>query len=152
MIVGLCGTSLAGREAVASYLLDKGYGYYSFNTELKSKDDAEKQRKTGEWVKDVLEKMDEQNVVIDGIASVKEVELLRGRKDFRLLGIYSPIEVKFDRAAAKELLSDERKDNDYIGLRLEELSKVFNLIDKSIVYPAAESTIKRKVDEVVKKL
>lgn len=168
MIVGICGTSVLGREEVASLLISKGFAYYSIKNEIDfvlrgnglsvsvmnvRKTDMRMIEKHGKdyWVRRIGEKISEEQLIIDGIRLVEEVKYLRRRKDFCLIGVYSPLEVKFDREVAKSLLSDDDKDNDIYALELEELSAVFKMIDISVVYPSAQNTIKRKVDEALKK-
>lgn len=165
MIISLCGTSIEGRAEVASYLLSKGFGYYSIINEISAelgqsgegshpkriaKFDQTLIQRHGKdyWVKKILVKISEENAVIDGIRLPEEARLLTKRKQSSLVGIYSPLEVKFDRARARESEGDQGGENQY-GMELEELSAALKLIDFSVVYPS--TNFNKRIDDIIRK-
>lgn len=168
MIIGLCGTSIPGRAEIAAYLISKGFSYYSPLLEVeeeakkKGQNTPEGKRKLREdyikkygktfFLKKILDKISGQNIAIDGLTCRDELTLLKKRNNFLLVGIYSPTEVRFERAYAKELL--ETGDTDkriQVAEGITELSELMKQLDLSFVYPASSSTIISKIDELLKK-
>jgi len=113
-IIGLTGTNGAGKGEVAAYLKGKGYTYFSLSDlvreELRKKEkDAtrnnlikmgnELREKFGPDIlaKRVMEKVKDR-AVIDSIRNPSEVEHLRKQKDFILLSIDAPVELRYERA------------------------------------------------------
>ncbi|MFH1917204.1 MAG: hypothetical protein ABIJ21_08145 [Nanoarchaeota archaeon] len=168
MIIGLCGTSIPGRAEVATNLISRGFAYYS--PLLLIEEEAKKQgltrqeskrkiaeafiRKDGKsvWVKRILAQISEENAVIDSITSPEELAALRERQDFVLVGVYSPFEIKFERAAAREIFAHEQGEKRKKAIEaISELSMLMKELDFSIVYPTHVFGINAKIEEIIKK-
>lgn len=168
MIIGLCGTSIPGRAEAAAYLITKGFSYHSPLLEVeeeakkKGQNTQEGKRRLREdytkkygkavFLKRILDRLRGQNAIIDCITSREELNLLKKRANFCLVGVYSPNEVRFERAYAKDLLetgdTDKRKEvTEYVT----ELSILMQALDVSIIYPSPPSAIIAKLDEIIKK-
>ena len=113
-IIGLTGTNGAGKGEVAAYLIGKGYAYFSLSDlvreELRKKEKEVSRSnliKMGNEVRekfspDILAKRVMKKVkdraVIDSIRNPREVDYLRKQKDFILLAIDAPVELRYERA------------------------------------------------------
>lgn len=121
MIIGLTGPNASGKGAVAELLQKQGYIFYSLSDiireeaqEMEVEDTRENLQEIGnvlrekngpdylakEINKKILEnqKAGITNFVIDSIRNPSEVEELRKNKDFILLGVDAPIELRYERA------------------------------------------------------
>ncbi|MGD8534515.1 MAG: AAA family ATPase [Candidatus Aminicenantes bacterium] len=112
-LIGLTGTNGSGKGEVAAYLKKKGYDYFSLSDVIRDalrKDGKEDSRnnlieKGNELRKkygpDILAKMVMERVegkaVIDSIRNPSEVEYLRKEKEFILLAIDAPVELRYER-------------------------------------------------------
>ena len=119
MILGLTGPNAAGKGEVAGYLRSRGFDYHSLSDELRE----EIRRRGLEITRDLLidvgnelrarfgpgilaERVlgrlnQDRNHVVDSIRNPAEVEVLRRRRDFRLLAIDAEQQVRFERNLAR---------------------------------------------------
>ena len=112
-LFGLTGTNGAGKGAVASFFLEKGFQYYSLSDVIRKeleKSGKELSRdnliKTGNSLREkhgadilarmVLKKIKEKSV-IDSIRNPKEIEYFREHNNFILLAIDAPVEIRYKR-------------------------------------------------------
>ncbi len=112
-LIGLTGTNGSGKGEAAAYLKKKGYAYFSLSDVIRDalrKDGIEDTRdnlieKGNELRKKygpaILARMAMERVegkaVIDSIRNPSEVEYLRQRKEFILLAIEAPVELRYER-------------------------------------------------------
>ncbi|UCE22045.1 MAG: AAA family ATPase [Candidatus Aminicenantes bacterium] len=112
-LIGLTGTNGSGKGEVAAYLQKKGYAYFSLSDVIRvaiRKDGKEDTRdnlieKGNELRKkygpDILARMAMERVkdkaVIDSIRNPSEIEYLRKEKEFILLAIDAPVELRYER-------------------------------------------------------
>jgi dephospho-CoA kinase len=113
-LIGLTGTNCAGKGEVAAFFEKKGYTYFSLSDLIR-----EELRKAGkEASRDNLIKMGNElrekngydilarlvmkkvkgRSVIDSIRHPQEVEYLRKQKDFILLAVDAPVDLRYERA------------------------------------------------------
>ncbi|MFH1072528.1 MAG: hypothetical protein V1743_03810 [Nanoarchaeota archaeon] len=185
MLLGITGTNTVGKTAASSYLISRGFSYYSHwdvvreELEKMSKEqsyenlqqfDLLARKKLGDsyWIKRVLSRIKEEFAVIDGIGFVQEVTELKKRKDFFLVGIYAPAEIKLERAWAlsksgmemqdrlkdkKRLRSRNAPRQEVSGLEREqiELSKVMQMIDFSVANEGNISKIYAALENILRK-
>ena len=117
LIIGLTGTSGAGKGTVASYLKQKGFVYYScsdiLREELKQRgiEDTRDNLQAlgnqirekfgyGELAKRLLKKIiknKEQKAIVDSIRHPKEIEELQKNKNFYLIALDAPIKLRYKR-------------------------------------------------------
>jgi dephospho-CoA kinase len=167
MIIGLCGTSLPGRADVAMALISKGFLYASISTEIDEelskrkllhssenmlKVDEELSVKNGKeiWVSRIVEKTKDKNIIIDGIRHAEEVSFLKKKASFFLIGIYSPTEIRFERALAQYVVNEDHGKNAGLVTSTLETLNILKHIDESIPYPL--KSVEAKVDEILKKV
>jgi len=113
-LVGLTGTNAAGKGEVAAYLTKKGYACLSLSDEIRdelrrkgepiTRDNliAEGNSLRHRYGPDVLARRVMKKVkgptVIDSIRNAREVAFLRRRKDFILVAVDAPLELRYERA------------------------------------------------------
>lgn len=112
-LIGLTGTNGSGKGEAAAYFKKKGYAYFSLSDVIRDalrtdgKEDSrdnliekgnELRKKHGP---DILARMAMERVegkaVIDSIRNPSEVEYLRKEKEFILLAIDAPVELRYER-------------------------------------------------------
>lgn len=119
MIIGLTGTNAAGKGTVAKYLVEKGFRYYSLSDELRQ---LLKKRKIpatranliegGKYYRKrfgrgylaavVIKKIKDKNGVVDSIRNLGEVAELKKQKNFFLIAVDAPVQIRFRRAKKKD--------------------------------------------------
>lgn len=116
-LVGLTGTNGAGKGEAAAFFMRNGFQYYSLSDVIREKLQQEKMPVTRDNLiltgnsmreqggSDILARLVLQKVsgptVIDSIRNPFEIEFFRQQKDFTLLAIDAPIEVRYDRIMAR---------------------------------------------------
>ncbi len=119
MIIGLTGTFAAGKGTVAEYLIGKGFQYYSLSDELRlllreksissTRDNLQKAGNTlrakygpGFLAELIVRRLrgapSVQNSVVDGIRNPGEAEALGKLKDFYLVAVDAPVDIRYERA------------------------------------------------------
>ncbi len=119
MIVGLTGAFAAGKGTVAEYLIGKGFQYYSLSDELRLllreksiSSTRENLQKAGNSLRAkygagflaelIVRRLkgapSVQKSVVDGIRNLGEVEALSQLKDFYLVAVDSPVDIRYERA------------------------------------------------------
>jgi len=185
MLLGLTGTNTLGKTAASSYLISKGFSYYTHwdvvrqelekmgkeaSYENLQRFDLLARKKLGDsyWVKRILSRIKEEYAVIDGIGFVQEVTELRKHKDFFLVGVYSPAEIKLERAWVLSKsgveLQDRLKDKKSLRSKASgqehvsvlereevELSKVMQMIDFSVANEGNVSKIYAALENILRK-
>ena len=132
MIIGLTGKNASGKGEAANYLKTKGFIYYSLSDVIReeatkrnlehSRDNLinlgnELRKKFGtsylakeinNKIKIQLNKNNSQNFVIDSIRSPYEAKELMKNKDFLLVGVDAPVELRFKRLLERNRLGDAK--------------------------------------------
>src|SRR3989344_4774911 len=141
MIIGITGTYASGKDTVAEILEEMNFYHVSFSDLLR--DELEKQKKPitrdaliqfGNELRtkhgaDILAQIalerleDGENFVFTSIRNPKEVELLQQRKDFLLVAVVAPANIRLER------LQSRKREND--PETLEELQKKESLENTS---------------------
>jgi len=115
MLIGLTGRNASGKGEVAKYLEKKSFYYYSLSDVIRDEIRRRGQPLTREVLIEtgnelrqnhgpavlaqrILQKIEnDKHYVIDSIRNPKEVEMLRSTKNFKLIRVTAPIELRFDR-------------------------------------------------------
>ena len=132
MIIGLTGKNASGKGEVAKYLKKRGFVYYSLSDVIReeaakrnlqhSRDNLislgnELRKKYGasylakkikNKIKEQLRKNTNQDFVIDSIRSPFEAKELMKNKNFILIGVDAPIELRFKRLLKRNRLGDAK--------------------------------------------
>ncbi len=134
MIIGLTGTLSAGKGVVSEFLKKQGFIYLSLSDELREIAKEKKieltrgnlqdlgnqlreERGVGVLAKLIREKVENQEytkAIIDGIRNPAEVIELRKIKDFFLVSIDAPTEIRFKRIVERDRESDPKNWEDFL--------------------------------------
>ncbi|NLV31188.1 MAG: AAA family ATPase [Acidobacteria bacterium] len=116
MIIGLTGTNGSGKTVVSDYLRSRGFEFHSLSDAIRDELRARGEEITRSRLIEVGNELREKhgagvlaerilavvesdhNYVIDSIRSPHEVEVLRGRPDFRLLALEADAPLRFERS------------------------------------------------------
>ena len=183
MILGLTGRNAAGKGEAADYLKSKGFAYYSLSDALReeatkrnlehSRDNLirlgnELREKLGpgclaqninKKIKERLAKNKNQNFVVDSIRGPFEAKELMKNKDFTLVGIDAPVELRFKRLLERNRLGDAktleefRKQEDRENVKSDtnqQLDATFNMSQKFILNDGSLEDLHKKIDGLLK--
>jgi dCMP deaminase len=135
MFIGLTGSLSAGKGVVASFLKQKGFVYLSLSDELReylkekkvqitrenlqnegNKLRAEKGNEAlAQMVSEKIKNQQYKNAIIDGIRNPAEViHLQKNLKNFFLVAVDAPVEVRFKRMLARNRESDPKTMKDFM--------------------------------------
>lgn len=137
-LIGLTGTNGAGKGEAAAYLEKKRYEYFSLSDLIReelTKRDEEVTRdnliRMGNQLREkfgadilarqVMEKI-KGKAVIDSIRNPKEVEYLRKQKDFILLSIDAPVELRYERVRQRGRIESALNLREFIRKEEEEMT------------------------------
>jgi dCMP deaminase len=178
MIIGLTGTNGAGKTAVAEYLQSKSFHFHSLSDEIS--DELARQGKEAtranlieegnqlraehgpavlaERVKAKLRP--DWNYVIDSIRNPYEVRALRAARDFRLLHVDAPVEVRYKRvrqrggprapASFEEFVELERRELESANPANQQLRATYELADLTVSNDGLLEDFQARLDQVVR--
>jgi len=171
-LIGLTGTNGAGKGEAASYFVKKGYAYFSLSDLIREELEKQGQEisrtnliKMGNKLREkfgadilarrVMEKI-KGKAVIDSIRSPKEIEYLRKQKKFILLGIYAPVELRYERArkrgrnesasTLREFIQKEREEMEG-SEHGQQLLKCLEMADFRIINDGSLESLYQKLEE-----
>lgn len=167
MIVGLTGTFAAGKGTVAEYLIGRSFQYYSLSDELRlllrqkgfmpSRDNLAKagnelRRKYGAGflaelvIKRLRGSPSVTNSIVDGIRNLGEVEALRQMKDFFLIAVDAPVDIRFERAKQRGTERDTSSFSRFLVQEKREMAGSTNEQQVALCMKEADFTIKNDGD------
>jgi len=184
MIIGVCGTLAAGKETLTGFFREKGFVYFEtrqiiieelkkLGLELSRKnmqDWADEQRKkfgVGALMKIMLERAQKdpaKHYMFDSLRNDGEAEFMRKNfKDFVLIGVDAPREIRFKRAVARAkpsdpviweefLKVDERDLNDASNPLGQQTQKLLDMADFKIVNDKDLESAQKQVEDIYRKL
>ncbi|MFN7181284.1 MAG: AAA family ATPase [Planctomycetota bacterium] len=182
MIIGLTGTIASGKGTVADFFKKKGFIYFSLSDQLREKVKemglpvsrenlhaiGNKLRKEygkgvlAELVKEKLTKYGYPDAIIDGIRNPGEIEAVRALRDFFLIAVDAPAEIRFERIKKRNRENDPHDWDEF--LRLDErdkkgcdewgqwVSKCIELADFVIINDDSIMNLSTKLEELYKKM
>jgi dephospho-CoA kinase len=185
MIIGLTGKNASGKGEAANYLKTKGFAYCSLSDEIReeaanrglepSRDNlinlGNKLRKEfgpeylaakiNKKIEEQLNKNKETNFVIDSIRSPYEAKELMKNRDFILIGVDAPIELRFkrllerNRAGDAKTLDEFRQQEQRENLNNaanQQLDATFKLSQKIILNDSLLEELHKKIDSLLLQL
>jgi len=184
MIIGVCGTVAAGKETLTSYFREKGFVYFETRQiiieELKKlglelsrtnmQNWADEQRAkfgVGAIMKVMLERAQEdpsKNYMFDSLRNDGEAVFLKENcKDFVLIGVDAPREIRFKRAVTRAKSSDpaiweeflkvdERDLNDKENPLGQQTQKLLDMADFKIINDSDLQRAMKQVEEIYGKI
>ena len=182
MIIGLTGRNAAGKGEAANYLKSKEFTYYSLSDVIReeaTKRNLEHSRgnlinlgnelrtkfgpsylakQINKKIKEQLNQNKSLNFVIDSIRSPFEAKELMKNKDFTLVGIDAPVEIRFKRLLERNRLGDAKTLEDFKRQEEREnlkndanqqLDATFKLPQKFIVNDKTLGDLHKKIDRLL---
>lgn len=135
MIIGLTGTLAAGKGTVAEYLIGRGFQYYSLSDELRlllrekgipatrdnlTKAGNELRRKYGPHflaelaIKRLRGAPSVASAVVDSIRNPGEINALRELKDFYMVSVDAPVDIRYERARKRNSERDPKTFSEFL--------------------------------------
>ena len=135
MIVGLTGTYAAGKGTVAEYLIGRGFQFYSLSDELRlllrekgfmpTRDNLTKAGNTlrakhgpGFLAELVIKRLrgspSVTSSVVDSIRNTGEIAALRELKDFFLVAVDAPVDIRYERAKKRGTERDPKSFSEFL--------------------------------------
>jgi len=179
MIIGLTGTNASGKSTAAKHLVRKGFRYYSLSDELrrmlkKRKISATRENliEAGKYYRSkygrgylasvVAKKIkSKKNVVVDSIRNLGEVAELKKQKNFHLIALDAPVEIRFQRARRRMSKRDQRTLAQFLAMEKEELygrgtgqqiAACMKKADFKIDARSGYKKLYKKIDDILKHL
>lgn len=176
MIIGLTGTFSSGKDTVADYLEKRGYEHFSLSDEIRKiaaernvETTRDNMRELGNDLRDefgadylpkrVLKEAKTDRVLISSIRQPAEISFLKKQKDFVLLGIDAPIEVRFERMKKRnrsgdpqtleELKDKESQEMQSKGANAQKINDCMDLADHIIINDGNFERLYKEVDHVL---
>ncbi len=175
MIIGLTGTNGAGKTVSAEHLRTKGFEYHSLSDEIRVELDSIGREATRENLIEMGNQLRaehgpavlagriksrlraDRNYVIDSIRNPYEVNLLRADKEFHLLHLDGPVEVRYERVrrrggprtpkSLQEFVEQERRETGSDDPKHQQLRACYELADATLVNGGAIEDLHRRLDE-----
>ncbi len=173
MIIGLTGKNGAGKTKVVDYLKSKEFETFSLSDILREEvrkkglveerenlikigNELREKHGSGILAKLALDKMKgKDKIAIDSIRNPYEIEELRKNKDFILIGIDAPVELRYKRIidrkrvgeniGLEEFIEIEKKENSE-DEKKQQLNKCLELADKVIENVGGVEELYKKLD------
>ncbi len=177
MLIGLTGTNGAGKTEVANYLRDRGFEYHSLSDEIREEirsrgldisrevliavgNELRSRYGPGVLAERILRRLDpHHNYVIDSIRNPTEVEVLRTRKDFRLLCIDAAVRLRFERSRQRgreaapqtleQFLAEESKELDSQDPASQQLTATRRLADVTVTNDGTITELHGQLDLIL---
>tara|TARA_Y100000310_G_scaffold344866_1_gene460109 strand:+ start:2751 stop:3278 length:528 start_codon:yes stop_codon:yes gene_type:complete len=174
MIIGLTGKNASGKGEVAEFLKSNGFEYHSLSDVLREEatklniehtrdnlinlgNELRSKHGSNYLAKKTLEKVKDK-AVIDSIRNPEEINELKTNKDFKLLAIDAPIELRFERMKSRSRLGDattieklkeqEQRENTETKSS-QQLDKCIELADQLIINDGSLEELHNKIKDII---
>ena len=180
MIIGITGKNASGKGEAASHLKSKGFIYYSLSDIIRDKateaglehsrdnliklgNELRAKFGSGYLAEQINEKIrgQDRNFVVDSIRNPNEARELMKNRNFILVGIEAPIEIRFKRLLERNRLGDaktlegfkeqEQRENLKSDTN-QRLDATFAMAQKVIVNGGTLEELHKKIDGLIKEL
>ena len=179
MLIGLTGRNAAGKGEVAEYLKKNGFNYYSLSDVIRDEVRKRGRQPTREILiqvgnelrqkygasilaERILEKIEGgKDYVIDSIRNPSEVDTLRAAKNFKLIRVEAPVDVRFRRTLARNRESEAQTLEAFMDVERREaagnatsqnLIKVESMADDFLVNDGTLEKLYKAIDELLVRL
>ncbi len=173
-LIGLTGTNGAGKGEVAAYLMKKGYSYFSLSDEIRAE-----LRKKGKpltrnhliamgnalrlrFGADILARRVMRKVkgkaVIDSIRNLREVAYFRRQKNFILVAVDAPVELRYKRVRRRGRAESASTLEEFMAKEKEEMTgrpseqqlrRVMAKADVMIINDGTRAALRQKVEALL---
>jgi dCMP deaminase len=179
MLIGLTGRNASGKGEVAKYLEKKSFYYCSLSDvirdEIRNRGEAltrENMIETGNELRQhfgagvlahrILQKVeDDKHYIVDSIRNPAEVEALRATKNFKLVRVTAPLEIRFERLRSRGREGDPVNFERFRELEQREMEgdensqnllKVEAMADEELVNEGSLQSLYAQIDRLVPRL
>ncbi len=184
MIIGLTGTIASGKGVVSDFFKSKGFLHFSLSDELREKakelnieitrlnlqrlgNKLRNEQGKGvlaEFIVNKILKHGYKDVVVDSIRNPGEVEVLKKNlKDFFLISIDAPLEIRFERICHRKREDDPLVWEDFVELDAREkgigqndttqaVAKCMEMADFSLFNKGDLSQLQKQIEEIYEKI
>ena len=178
MILGLTGTLGAGKDAAAKFFIRNGFSYHScsdiIRDECKKRGislDRDNLIKTGNELREkygseILARMiierriakDEKDILVVSIRNPFEVEELKKQKDFVMIAVDAPIELRYKRITSRKEIRDhvsfdkfkEQEEREMAGDKnMQQLDKVMKMADYKIINDGTLEQLQSRLEDLL---
>ncbi|MEK6837873.1 MAG: AAA family ATPase [Nanoarchaeota archaeon] len=167
MIIGLTGTFAAGKGSVAECLIGKGFQYYSLSDELRlllrgkgitpTRDNLTKagnalraKHGSGFLAELVIKRLrgapSVQSSIVDSIRNPGEIAVLRELKDFYMVAVDAPVDIRYERARKRKSERDPKTFSEFLVQEKREMAGKSTEQQLAACINAADFTIKNASD------
>ena len=178
MIIGLTGANGAGKTVTAEYLRTKGFEYHSLSDEIRNELAAAGREATRENLIEMGNQLraeygpavladrirarlrPDRNYVIDSIRNPYEVKFLQADKEFHLLHLDGPIDLRYERVrqrggprapeSLEEFVEQEQRETESGDPAHQQLRACYELADATLINDGALEDLHRRLDDRVK--
>jgi len=179
MIIGLTGTNGAGKGTIAKHLIKKGFAFHSLSDIIREETDKQGMEKNrdnlrylgnklreegGEGVLAIktierIKQNKEENSVIDSIRNPVEVQEFRKEKDFILISVDAPVEMRYERIKNRKRVEDlvdfetfkAQEEAEMAGGRgKQQIKKCMEMADYKIIHDKSREILWDKIDQIIK--
>jgi dCMP deaminase len=179
MLIGLTGRNASGKGEVAKYLETKSFYYCSLSDVIREEIRRRNQQMTRESLIEtgnelrqrfgagvlahrILDKVeDDKHYIIDSIRNPVEVEALRTAKNFKLIRVVAPLELRFERLKNRAREGDPVDFEHFRALEQREmqgdvtsqnLMKVEAMADEELINDGSLGTLHQRIDQLMPRL
>ncbi len=173
-LIGLTGTNCSGKGEVASFFEKKGYTYFSLSDLIREelqkigkeatrdnliKMGNELREKSGHDIlaRLVMKKVKDKSV-IDSIRNPREIEYLRTQKNFILLAVDAPVDLRYERAKQRGRAESASTLQEFIKKEAEEMTdrakgqqlhNCLKMADVLVINDGSLKDLHRKLEELL---
>ena len=180
MIIGLTGSYAAGKDAVARFLVEKGFSYYSLSDLLRKELSAEgrpsdrnsliakgnelrKKLGSGELAQRITQQMKKdrpKRAVVVSIRNPEEVNYLRKKLNFELWFVDAPLQVRYQRAVERmrsedgislEKFEEQEKSENSGHAHKQQLGVVAKMADETVINDKDMESLFEKINKLLRK-
>lgn len=176
VIIGITGKNCAGKDSVADILEKAGFERHSLSDALRDEikrrgreitrdelitigNELRQKEGPGTLATRILRKVASSRAVIVSIRNPGEIEELRKRRGFLLVGVDAPVEIRFRRnvernrehapATLAQFIADETRENT-AAPESQQLDACLAAADKVIVNDGTKEELERKINDILK--
>src|SRR3990172_8242727 len=179
MLIGLTGRIASGKGEIAEYLKKKGFEYCTISQVVRAeaakinlpitRDSLQdignlirKHHGSGEWIKRLIRGLDlSKNNTIDGIRNRGEIKELRKTKDFCLISVDAPVEIRYQRVLQRDKASDPKEWEEFLKTderdfgqneseKGQQVGECMKLADFHLINDSTKEEFHKKIEEVYK--
>lgn len=178
MVIGLTGPNASGKGEAALYIKSKGFIYHSLSDILREEaqrlgieplrenlidlgNELRRKNSASYLATCAIEKLSEEDHIVDSIRNPSEIEALRKVNAFLLIGIDAPVEMRFERSLKRqrpgdaqtlaEFIKKEKRENKNDSEN-QQLKKCMGIADTVIINNSSIEDFHGRIDAAIKQI